>query len=132
MATSVHPSAPGSTGYAYLPLMSPADTWQVQWPQVSVSCYGDAMTCYQGELVPGSPYADEAEQRHVLAGAGALRSVTAYATTTAMRAAVAAAAAIQLAADKRRLADAGTTIPATASPVAVVQVDGCYYAGPTT
>lgn len=130
--TSAAAGTAAATGWAHIPSMSPAETWQVIWPHVEVSVYGAPVTRYQGELVPGTVYASEKEQRRTLARLGALRAVTAYSGTTALRAAIAAALAADLTAATRRLTEQGITIPATAAPVPSITIGGQYYAGPAT
>lgn len=132
MATSVHAGPAISAGVAWLPVMNPADAWQVLWPHVTVSVYGVPQTCYAGELLPATPYAEEMQVRQVLAQAGALRRVTAAADTTKLRALVAAAAAAEL---TRRAADAaerGAALPGTANPVPFLDIGPLRFAGPAT
>lgn len=108
MAVSVNAGPAQASGQAALPAMSPAAQYQVTWTQVTVTCYGQPVTCWRGELVPASPLPAEQAERQTLADCGALRRVTSYATTTALRAAVAKAAAAAV---------DTTGLPDTARPV---------------
>ena len=128
--TSVSAGPAAVIARACLPAMSPSAQWQVLASHLTVTIYGEPVTCYWGELVPDTPTASERAALATLARCGALRRVTATATAAGFATAIAAAVTAELTRLKQQRADEGDTLPDAATPRLHVDVGSYRFTGP--